>query len=324
VSGHGGRLRVALVSLLAGLGAEHLEPIEESFEVVDRRDLDATSDEEALIAGLAGVWGVIAGSETYTARVLSALPDLRIVARCGVGFDAVDLEAATAHGIAVTTTPDANSEGVADLALALMLACLRRIVPTDRGARGGAWRRAVLSGDLAGATVGIVGLGRVGRRVALRLRGFDCRLLAFEPFPDLDFCREHGVELVELDALLREADVVTVHVPLTDGTRRLLGARELELLKPSAVVVNTSRGTVFDEAALVEALASGRIAGAGLDVYEREPLAAGHPLTALDNVVLSTHSASFTRLSVARMLAAIHESLSDAEAGRRPHGLVEL
>src|SRR5262249_49075125 len=180
-----------------------------------------------LAAGLEGAWGVVAGSEAYTGPLLDRLPDLRIVARCGVGFDAIDVGAATARGVVVSTTAGANDEGVADLALTLMLACLRRVLLGDRSARSGAWRPPGLAGDLASATVGIVGLGRVGRNVARRLRGFDCRLLAVEPYPDRDFCRELDIELVDLWSMLPQVDVLTIHTPLTDETRTLIGKDEL-------------------------------------------------------------------------------------------------
>ncbi len=265
---------------------------------------------------------MIAGSETYTEPVLARLPDLRIIARCGVGFDAIDVEAATAHSVAVSTTPDANSDGVADLALALMLACLRRILLNDHCARAGAWRPPGLSGDLSYATVGIVGLGRVGRNVARRVSGFGCRLLAVELYPDHDFCHQYGVELVELETLLPQVDVLSVHVPLTKSNRKLIGVRELALLKPSAVVINTSRGGIIDEQALVDALTDERIAAAGLDVYEHEPLNSDHPLTSLGNVVLSPHAASFSRLSVTRMLSSVAASLTDAAEGRLPTGCI--
>jgi phosphoglycerate dehydrogenase-like enzyme len=316
------RRRVVLLSSLAKLGREHLVALEAPFKLVERYDLDATHDEAALMVGLVGAWAVVAGSETYTERVLSALPELRLIVRCGVGFDAIDVPAATARRVAVATTPDANSDGVADLTLALMLACLRRIAAGDRHVRSGKWRLAGLSGDLTGATVGLVGLGRVGRNVVRRLAGFGCRIVAFEPYPDRDFCAAYDVELVELDALLPQVDVLSIHVPLTSETRHLIGAPQFSLLEPTAIVVNTSRGSVVDEPALVEALTEGRIAGAGLDVYEHEPLDVGHPLVALDNVVLSAHAASFTRLSVARMLASVSASLVAAAAGELPLGCV--
>ncbi len=314
------RRRVVLVSEIARLGREQLDGLEEDFELVDRYDLDNVRDEDLLADGLEGAWGVVAGSESYTGMLLDRLPSLRIIARCGVGFDAIDVDAATARAVVVSTTSDANADGVADLTLALMLACLRRVLTGDRSVRGAGWRLPGLSGDLTDATVGIIGLGRVGRNVARRLSGFGCRLLAVEPYPDREFCREYGVEVGELDTILPLLDVLTIHAPLNASTRKLIGARELARLKPSAVVVNTSRGDVVDQEALIAALTAERLAGAGLDVYEREPLPAGHPLTRLDNVVLSPHAASFSHRTVGRMLDSIRTSLTSAAAGALPQG----
>jgi D-3-phosphoglycerate dehydrogenase len=314
------RRRVVLVSEIARLGREQLDGLEEDFELVDRYDLDNVRDEDLLADGLEGAWGVVAGSESYTGMLLDRLPSLRIIARCGVGFDAIDVDAATARAVVVSTTSDANADGVADLTLALMLACLRRVLTGDRSVREAGWRLPGLSGDLTDATVGIIGLGRVGRNVARRLSGFGCRLLAVEPYPDREFCREYGVEVGELDTILPLLDVLTIHAPLNASTRKLIGARELARLKPSAVVVNTSRGDVVDQEALIAALTAGRLAGAGLDVYEREPLPAGHPLTRLDNVVLSPHAASFSHRTVGRMLDSIRTSLTSAAAGALPQG----
>ena len=314
------RARVVLVSEIARLGRRRLEPLERTFELVDRHDLDNVRDAHVLADGLAGAWAVIAGSERYDADGLDLLPDLRLIARCGVGYDAIDIESATAHGVLVTITVDANSDGVADLAVALMLACLRRLALGDRSAREGMWRPEGLAGDLTGATVGVVGLGRIGRKLVERLGGFGCRLLATEPDPDRDFCGAHGVEVVPLAELLPVVDVLSLHAPLTDDTRALIGTRELAAMKSSAVLVNTSRGGLVDEAALVEALRERRLAGAGLDVFAREPLPPDHPLATLDNVVLSPHAASFSRRTVGRMLDAVTATLLDVAAGRIPPG----
>jgi D-3-phosphoglycerate dehydrogenase / 2-oxoglutarate reductase len=318
------RARVVLVSEIARLGREQLAALEGTFELVDRHDLDNTRDPRVLAGGLARAWAVVAGSELYDAATLDLLPGLRLIARCGVGYDAIDVEAASARGVPVTITADANADGVADLALALILASLRRLALGDRGVRRGAWRPDGLAGDLTDATVGVVGLGRIGRKVVERLVGFGCTILAVEPYPDQDFCRAHAVAVVPLDRLLPAVDVLTLHVPLTDATRALVGARELALMKPSAVLVNTSRGGVVDESALVDALERGRLAGAGLDVFAAEPLPPRHPLVSQRNVILSPHVASFSRGTVERMLAAVTASLLDAAAGRVPAGCINL
>lgn len=316
------RARVVLVSEIARLGREHLTRLDGTFELVERHDLDNVRDARLLEEGLAGAWAVVAGSERYDAETLDLLPGLRLIVRCGVGHDAIDVEAATVRGVPVTITADANSDGVAELALTLALACLRRVALCDRNVRDGAWRPDGLAGDLTGAIVGVVGLGRIGRKFVERLGGFGCRILATEPYPDEDFCRAHGVEVVALAALLPAVDVLSLHAPLTPDTRVLIGPGELAAMKPSAVLVNTSRGGLVDEPALVEALRNGRLAAAGLDVFAQEPLPHGHPLAGLENVVLSPHVASFSRRTVERMLAAVATSLLDAEAGRIPAGCI--
>ena len=314
---------IALISETAQLGFERLRPLEEAgFELVERYELAGVVDEDELIAGISGCWATVAGSEPYTRHVLEACPELRAIARCGVGYDAIDVPAATERGVAVLITPGANADAVADITLALTLACIRHLVELDGVVRSGGWRPNTLFGDLAGATVGIVGLGTIGQAVARRFHGFGCRMLAVEAVPDRRFCAELGIELTTLERLLPEVEVLTLHVPLTPETRHLISTRELALLPPGAVVVNTARGGVLDTAALVDALRAGTLGGAGLDVFEEEPLPAGHPLLELPNVVLSGHAATFTRGGVFHTLDAVVHNLLELDAGTVPAGTV--
>jgi D-3-phosphoglycerate dehydrogenase / 2-oxoglutarate reductase len=202
-------------------------------------------------------------------------------------------------GVRIVTTPGANEATVADHALAMMLALLRRVPEHDAGVRRGEWNRTGPHTPrlLHGATVGIVGFGHIGRLVAKRLAGFDVRVLAHDPA----VTTADGVELVPLDELLRASDVVTLHVPLIAATRRLIGAPQLALLPPGAVLVNTSRGPVVDQGALLDALRSGALAGAALDVFEEEPPPATSPLFALPNVILSPHIGGLSTASVTEM-----------------------
>jgi len=287
-------------------------------ELVERYDLGDVDDPPRLGAELRGAWGVVAGGERYTDEVFRRAADLRALVRFGVGYDRVDVDAASASGVAVCTVPGANADAVADLAVALMLACRRRLLELDSAVRDGTWRPALLADDLAHATVGIVGLGAIGQAVARRLRGFDCRLLAVEPQPDVDFCRRFDVEIVELDSLLPEVDVLSLHAPALASTRHLVGARELQLMRAHAVVVNTARGSLIDEDALVRALADGALAGAGLDVFEHEPLPPASPLTRLPNVVLTGHASSFTRLGIDRTAQAVVETFRELLVDRVP------
>ena len=285
---------------------------------VERYDLADTEDEGALVEGLDGAWAVVAGSEVYSRAVLGSLSELSAIVRWGTGSDAIDIEAATVAGVAVVTTPGANAEAVADMALALMLACLRRLPELDATVRAGRWRPTDVSGDLAEATVGVVGLGAIGRAVVRRLRGFGCHVLAFEPAPDHKFVAQHEVELLDVEELFPLVDVLTLHAPLTESTYHLVGERELASMRKHAVLVNTSRGPLVDQAALVNALRNGEIAAAGLDVFEREPLAGDEPITEVPNVILTGHVSSATRLGLRRTGEAVVEILRELLKGEMP------
>jgi phosphoglycerate dehydrogenase-like enzyme len=294
-----------------------LERIHE-INVVEHYELSSAREDDLLVGGLAGAWGVVAGSEPYTRGVLEALPDLKAIFRWGTGSDAIDVAAATDAGVVVITTPAVNAEAVADMALALMLACIRRLPELDAIVRSGEWRGLGPTRDLACSTVGIVGLGAIGRAVTRRLHGFNCHVLAFEPNPDLEFCRKYEVELTDLDGMLPRVDVLTLHAPLIESTRRLIGARELALLPSHAVLINAARGELIDQPALVAALTSGQIAAAGLDVFEREPPVPDDPILALPNTILSGHISSYTDLGLDRTGEMVVENLGETLAGRLP------
>lgn len=286
--------------------------------MVVRHDLGHALEIDALTEGLAGAWATIAGSEPYTRELFAALPELRAVLRWGTGSDMIDIAAATHAGVAVVTAPGANAEAVADMALTLMLACVRRLPQLDEAVRTATWRTDAPTRDLAGATVGVVGLGAIGRAVTRRLRAFGCRVLAVEPKPDAQFCGEHAVELTDLDTMLPRIDVLTLHAPATAGSRGLIGAAQLRKLPRHAVVINTARGELIDQAALVEALHAGRIAAAGLDVFEHEPVGADDPILRAPNTILSGHISSYTELGLDRTGQAVLANLRDVLAGRVP------
>jgi phosphoglycerate dehydrogenase-like enzyme len=245
--------------------------------------------EEELLAALSGITASLAGSEPYTRRVLGAHPGLKAIARLGVGYDAVDLAAATELGIPVTITPGANHDSVAEHTFALMLALVKDLVHQNNTLKSGGWPRKT-NVPLRGKTLGIAGLGRIGKAVALRGKCFRMALLAYDPFPDQVFAREHGVRFVPLEQLLAEADFLSLHLPLTAGTRYLINRTTLLQMKPGAYLINAARGGLVCEADLYEALQNKRLAGAALDVFEQEPPGV-HPLFALDNVVVTPHAA---------------------------------
>jgi D-3-phosphoglycerate dehydrogenase len=251
---------------------------------------------DALADAIATADAVLVRSATkITADSLKRAERLRVIGRAGVGVDTIDLDAATARGIAVLTAPSGNTIAAAELTLALLLALVRRVPAADRSMKAGEWDRKGFSGtELHGKVLGLVGAGRIGSTVAQRARAFDMRVMAYDPFLSADQAQRLGVQLAELDELLREADVISLHLPLTDATRGLIGAARLAIMKPTAVLLNVARGGIADETALVEALKAGRLAGAALDVFEKEPLPADHPLRSLENVVLTPHLGAST------------------------------
>jgi phosphoglycerate dehydrogenase-like enzyme len=267
---------------------------------------------------VAGAAAAIVSTDPFDAEVLAASPELRVIARVGVGVDSIDLDAATSCGVAVTVTPGANESTVADHTIALMLAALRRIGEHDRAVRRGEWNRTGAHAPwlLSGATVGLIGYGRIGRLVRKRLEGFSVEVLVSDPVqPD-----DHNVTSVELAELLAGSDVVSIHAPLLASTRGLIGAPELALMRPHAVLVNTARGGVCDEDALAQALENGQLRAAALDVFEHEPPLSSR-LLELSNVVLSPHNAGLSVQSIEEMTRRATASVIDVLVGRNPEHL---
>ncbi len=278
---------------------------------------------ERLMECIATIDGLIPTiSDTIDAPLLEKADRLRIIANYGVGYNHIDVEAATRRGILVTNTPDVLTDATAELAFALILATARRIVEGDRRMRSGQFRYWApldfLGTEVSGKTLGIVGFGRIGQAVARRARGFDMRLLCTNRSPiDSKTARENAVTQVDIDTLLTESDVVTLHVPLTTETAHTIGRPQLARMKPTAILINTSRGPVVDEEALVEALKNGTIAAAGLDVYEHEP-AMAPGLAELPNVVLLPHVGSATFETRTRMAELAVRNLIEGLEGRIP------
>ena len=265
------------------------------------------------------------GAHNIPDAVLAAAPRLRVVAVAAVGYNIVDVAAATRRGILVTNTPGVLTDTTADMAWALMLGVSRRLPESDRFVRAGKWTGVywsqLMGADVHGATLGIIGLGRIGQAIARRAQGFGMRVLYHNRKRDPEAERGVGAEYRSKAELLREADFVVLSIPLSAETRHLIGAAELALMKPTAFLVNVARGPVVDEAALVEALRTGRIAGAGLDVFEEEPKL--HPgLLALDNLALTPHIGSASRGTRLRMATRAAENCVAGLAGQRPPNLV--
>lgn len=270
--------------------AEPLRLLEASGAEIRRNSFGRKLRRDELRDLLRGVVAVVASTETYDAPLLDAARDLKLIARTGVGLDSVDLEAARARGIAVSWTPDGPSDSVAELTVGLMVSLAREVPQADRAIRAGRWERR--TGALLGArTVGLVGLGRVGSRVAKLLRAFGASVLATDPDPAVaPRAAELGVALVPLEELLARSEVVSLHVPLTPATRGLFGRETLGRLRPGALLLNTARGEVVDERALLAVLESGHLAGAALDVFAEEPYRG--PLAGREDVILTAHMGS--------------------------------
>jgi D-3-phosphoglycerate dehydrogenase len=251
----------------------------------------------------------------FTDKVLAACPKLRLVSIWGTGTDNVDLAACRTRGVAVTNTPGVNANAVAEHTVALMLAITRRIPAMDRDSRAGQWPRGLLV-QLEGRTVGLVGLGAIGGRVAELLRPFGVQLLASTYGPDGGRAAAAGARHVPLETLLRESDIVSLHLRLSADTQGYLGRERLALMKPTAFLVNTARGALVDKEALVDALREERLAGAALDVFHEEPIPAGDPILTLPNVVLTPHNGGMTREVIDAGLLRAVENVERFLAGR--------
>ncbi len=284
--------------------------------------LEKAKDVDALVTLL---------TDKVDCNLLQQAKRLRIIAQYAVGYDNIDIECATRLGIYVTNTPGVLTESTAELTWALILATARRIVEADHFVRWGEWWRTrtgwhplmMLGVELRGKTLGVIGLGRIGSRVAeIAVKGFGMKVIYYDVKRREDLEKELGIEYRDLDQLLQEADIVTIHVPLTKETYHLINEEKLRKMKKSAILINTARGKVIDTDALVKALREGWIAGAGLDVFEEEPLPPNHPLTAFKNVVLAPHIGSATYEARHAMAELVAENLIAFYEGREPPTLV--
>ncbi len=273
---------------------------EKALELLRKNDFDVIyeeyPDEEKLPRLVGDVDAIIVRSKPKVSRkVIEAAPKLKVIARAGVGLDNVDLKAAEERGIKVVNSPAASSRSVAELVIGMIFNVARKIAFADRKMREGVWAKKQCMGiELEGKTLGIIGFGRIGYQIGKIVKALNMNVVLYDPYPNEERAREIGARFIDLDELLRKSDVVTLHVPLLDSTYHLINEEKLKLMKRSAILINASRGPVVDTEALIKALREGWIAGAGLDVYEEEPLPKGHPLTRLDNVVLTPHIGAST------------------------------
>jgi D-3-phosphoglycerate dehydrogenase / 2-oxoglutarate reductase len=269
---------------------------------------------------------ILNGTYRMGAELFQRLPALKAVVRGGTGYEKVDVDAATRAGVVVCNTINYGADEVANHAFAMLLALNRKLLPLNaairQGVRGPAAEMMPHTGRIAGETLGLVSFGAIAKAVALRARGFDMRVIAYDPYVQASAAKALGVELVDLDELLTKSDYVSVHTPLSDSTQGLLGPSQLALMKTSAHIVLTSRGGVVDEAALTNALRNGRIAGAGIDVWEKEPPSLDNPLLQMNNVIASMHIASYSQVSEPIRRRKRAESAADVLDGFMPYSLV--
>ena len=300
---------------------------------IERRILDAagaelivaeTGEEGELVRLASPADAILTNWKQVTASVLDAAPNCRIVSRYGVGVDNIAVDHATQLGIPVTNVPDYCFEEVSDHAMALLLACARRVVLFANATRRGSWD--VKSGRpihrLRGQTLGLIGFGRNGRALASKALGFGLKNVVYDPWVSAEAVAPFGTQTTDLDALLRDSDYVSIHVPLTVATRGLINARTLRLMKPSAYLINTSRGLIVDEAALVEAITEKWIAGAALDVLVKEPGDPANPLLALDNVIITPHASFYSEAAIEELEHKAAERVALALRGETPPNIV--
>ena len=318
----GGKPRVLLMHPILDPGPAILA---EAAEVIPY-PAGSPLDEASIRQAAEGCVGIVSQLMDPIRETVLSTPGLKIVSNVAVGFDNIDIAAATAHKVMVTNTPGVLDDATSDFAFTLLMATARRIVEADNFTRQGRFKGwaidMMLGADVFGATLGLVGIGRIGRGMAHRAKGFNMRVLYYDPHPlPPDAEQQLGASRVDLGRLLAESDFISVHVPLTQETHHMLSTAQFEQMKRSAILINTSRGPVVDEAALVTALTAKKIAGAGLDVYEREP--AVHPgLISMPNVLLAPHIASATVRTRSEMSAMAARNMATAARGGRPPNLL--
>ena len=303
----------------------HVDLLKEAgFDVAFPENAEFTrglGDEEEGVEVLSGVDAVIAGSEHITAWMLDRLPQLRVIARNGVGYDRVDVPAATARNIVVAITPKSIHEAAAEHALALLLAISKQIVVSDRAVRAGQWPQGLIE-PVRKKTIGILGLGRIGRSTAVRSAALGMTVIAHDAFPDEAFAREHNIDLVDFDTLVQRCDVLSIHCPNTADTRGIVNRDVFERMKSNAILINTARGAIVNEADLIAALQNGSIQGAGLDVFEQEPPTKDSPLFEMNNVVLTPHAAGADSLAMRDMAIESASYVIDLHQGEWPANAV--
>lgn len=264
--------------------------------------------------------GIIIGIDDLNAQIIKQARNLKIISKYGVGVDNINIKAATAQGIVVTNTPTANIDAVADLAFALMLALARRIPEADRETKAGNWKK-FIGTSVWRKKLGVIGLGKIGKQVVKRARGFEMEILCYDIIQDEEFARQFSIRYVDLETLLKESDYITIHAPLNTATRDMIGYKELEMINENAFLINTSRGGIIDEKALYNTLKNNKIKGAALDSYKEEP-PENSPLAELENIIMTSHNGAYTKEAINNMGIQSAQNLIDVLEGREPENIV--
>ncbi|MHA1721935.1 MAG: phosphoglycerate dehydrogenase [Candidatus Baldrarchaeia archaeon] len=318
----GKQYKIYISSRSFGIYTEEAIRLLKSIGDVERNTYGRPLTEDELKHVIKDVDALIVGIDNVTDDVLKHANRLKVLANHGVGLDNIDLEAATKRGIPVVYSPHANADSVADFTLGLILALLRRIVDAHLVTKAGGFRsRKFLGVELRDKVIGIIGFGQIGFRVAQRALGFGMKVITYDPYVADEVLAKFDAKRASLEELLKNSDIVTIHVPLTGETRNLIGEKELKLMKKNAVLINTARGGIVDENALYKALKEGWIAGAAVDVYEVEPPGRDFPLFKLDNVIVTPHIAFYTREAVRRMDMMITHDVVNVLQGKRPKNI---
>lgn len=308
------KILVTPTSLQPAKGSKALEILREFSGDLVFNELGRPLTEDELIPLLKDCDGYVAGLDFVTDKVINSCENLKIISRYGAGFDRVDIAAAKAKGIPVTNTPGVNAEAVGELAFSLILSVARRITYLNNSTRNGEWVRST-GMELKGKTIGIMGLGAIGKVVARCAKGFEMNVIAYDPFINEAYCKENNITVCTFDEVVEQADVISLHLPLLDSTKHMINKDAISKMKPTTILINTSRGGIIDEDAAYEALKAGKLGGLGLDAFEIEP-PTGSPLFELDNVVVTPHTGAHTKEATDNMANAAIKNLIDVLSGK--------
>ena len=307
------KILVTPTSLQPGKNLKALETLKKFCGNLVFNEKGRPLTEDELIPLLEDCDGYIAGLDFITKKVISACRHLKVISRYGAGYDRVDIKAAKDKGVIVTNTPGVNAEAVGELSFALILAVARKITFLNDDTRNGGWMRST-GMELKDKTIGIMGLGAIGKVVARCAKGFDMKVIAYDPFIDKEYCRENDIGVRSFGELIKQSDVISLHLPLMDSTRHLINVESIAKMKPGVILINASRGGIIDEEAVYEALKAGRLGGLGLDAFEVEP-PVNSPLFEMNNVVVTPHTGAHTKEATDNMADLSVRNLIDVMKG---------